>query len=139
MLELNKWFFVQVINFLLLIILLNQILFKPLLRLFKERQDHVKNSLDRAKSMDKEREDLLNKINTKLFEARNQAKTILEGLKKEGINMQKELVDATQKDALEISSKAQKELHAESERARKALRADVEKFSNEIVRKLIRI
>ena len=42
MLELNKWIFVLALNFLILLLILNVILFKPLLKIFKEREDTVK-------------------------------------------------------------------------------------------------
>ncbi len=51
MLDINKWFFVQLANFLLLLIILNIILFKPFLRLFKEREDNTKGALDSAKTI----------------------------------------------------------------------------------------
>lgn len=137
MLELNKWFFVQLINFLLLIVLLNRLLFRPILRLFKERQDKVKNALDSAKAMDKEKEEQLNKINTELQEARNQAKIISENLKKEGVNVQKELMNTAQKDAAEMNSKALGRLNTEVKKTKDALRKEVENISKEIVEKLV--
>jgi len=137
MLELNKWFFVQLINFLLLILLLNHLLFRPILRLFKERQDNVKDAFDSAKAMDKEKEELLNKINTKLHESRNQAKIILEDLKREGLNAQRELIGAAQKDVAEMTSKAQERLNTEVKKAKDALRKEVEDLSKEIVGKLV--
>ncbi|MBI4653513.1 MAG: F0F1 ATP synthase subunit B [Nitrospirae bacterium] len=137
MLEFNKWFFVQLINFLLLIVLLNNILFKPLLRLFKERQEKTKGDLDGAKAMDKEKEDLLNKINAQLVEARNGARATTEYLKKEGLNVQKELIDAAQKDAAGIGRQAQEKLNAEVRKTKEALRKEVEDLSNKIVEKLV--
>ena len=51
MLELNKWFFVLAINFFVLFVILNIVLFKPLLKIFTEREDTVKGALDTAKEM----------------------------------------------------------------------------------------
>jgi len=137
MLEFNKWFFVQLINFLVLIILLNRILFKPLLNLFKERGDRIKNALDSARAMEKEKEELLQRINTRLLETKNEARTISENLKREGVTVQKELIEEAQKSASEMSSKAREDLNVEVKKAKEVLRKEVETFSKEIVEKLV--
>lgn len=137
MLELNKWFFVQLINFLGLIWILNKFLFKPLLRLLKEREERVNGSLDSAKAMDKEKEALLHQIDTKLSETRNKAKTIFEELSKKGFTIQKKSVDAAKKNTAEINKKAKKSLEAEMKKIRESLRKEVETFSKNIVEKMI--
>jgi F-type H+-transporting ATPase subunit b len=137
MLELNKWFFVQLINFLGLIWILNKFLFKPLLRLLKEREERINGSLDSAKTMDKEKESLLHQIDAKLSETRNKAKTIFEELSKEGFTIQKESVDAAKKDTTEINKKAKEGLEAEVKKVRESLRKEVEIFSKKIVEKMV--
>jgi F-type H+-transporting ATPase subunit b len=137
MLELNKWFFVQLINFLGLIWILNKFLFKPLLRLLKEREERINGSLDSAKAMDKEKEALLHQIDAKLSETRNKAKTIFEELSKEGFTIQKKFVDAAKKDTAEINKKAKKSLEAEVKKIRESLRKEVEIFSKKIVEKMV--
>lgn len=137
MLEFNKWFFVQLINFLVLIVFLNRILFKPLLRLFKEREDSVKNAIDSARTMEKEKEELLKRINARVLEAKNQAKIISEDFKKEGMAVQKGLIEEAKKGAAEMSSKAREDLNAEVKKAKEALRTEVEAFSRKIVEKLV--
>ncbi len=70
MLEVNSWFFVQLANFLILLFLLNTILFKPMLKLFKERDDNTKGALDSAAAMDRDKDDVLAQIEEKLSGAR---------------------------------------------------------------------
>jgi F-type H+-transporting ATPase subunit b len=137
MLEINKWFFVHLINFLVLLALLNYILFKPLLCLLTRRSDHVKSSLDSAKAMDKEKETQLQAVETKLTEARNKAKIIFEELSNEGLAKQKEQVETTQKDAAEINRKAKEALEKEIKKAKESLRKEVEIFSKMIVEKMV--
>ena len=48
MLEINGWFFAQLANFLLLLIILNAILYKPILRIFKERESSTSGFLEDA-------------------------------------------------------------------------------------------
>ncbi len=138
MLELNKWFFAQLANFLLLLIFLNIILFKPLLRLFKERDAGINGALASAKSMDKEKDSIMAQIDTKLAEGRTRAKTIFEELSKQGMDVQKQALTAAQNEAIAINKKAKDELESAVGKARASLRSDVESFSKRIVEKLVR-
>ena len=138
MLEIElKWFIVQLVNFLFLLFFLNIILFRPLLRLFKEREDNTKGALENAKALDKEKDNVLASIDAKLAEGRSQAKKIYENLAGDGMEMQKGSLETAQKEAVEINRKAKGELEAASEQARAALKSDIEKFSRQIVKKLV--
>jgi F-type H+-transporting ATPase subunit b len=132
-----KWLIVLAINFLALLFILNLILFKPLLKLFKEREDTVKGSLDAAKDMSAKRGEGITRLNRELAETRSKAKETFEALKAEGLNKNKEVLGAAETEVSAMLDKARAEVKAEAEKARKALRADVEKFSDEIVRKLV--
>jgi F-type H+-transporting ATPase subunit b len=139
MLELNKvWFLVQLANFLILLVLLNAILFKPLLQLFKEREDRTRGGfLDEVKKMNEEKEDILSQINKRLSEANEEAKKIREELRDQGIKANKQTLEFAHKEALEMSEKARMDLEAEVKKTKERLRADVEAFANEIVEKMI--
>jgi len=138
MLEIDKiWFPVQVINFLLLIWILNILLFRPLLRLFKEREARTKGFLDNAKDMDKEKDALLHQIETKLSEARSRSKTVFEDLRQQGLALQKESVESAKKGAIVMSRKAKEDLESETEKTKTTLRKDIEAFSKKIVEKMV--
>ena len=139
MLELQvKWFLVLLVNFLVLIYVLNILLFKPLLRLFKERADNVNGALGAAKDMNQKKEETIAKLSRELTDARNKAKGTFEALRAEGANTQREVFSKAEAEAADILQKARQELKAEAEKARQALKSDVDKFSDEIVRKLIK-
>lgn len=133
------WFIVLAIQFIALIFILNAILFSPLMKIFKQRDDTVKGALDAAKGMTEKREEGIVKMNRELAEARTRAKEIFEALKAEGVGKQKEVLSSTEAEALTTLEKARAEIKAEAEKARQALRADVDKFSDEIVRKLVKV
>jgi len=137
MLDINMWFFVLVLNFLALLFILNIVLFKPLLKIFKEREDIVKGSLDAAKDMANRGEESIARLNKELAETRNKAKDVFEALKAEGLQNQKEVLSKAEAEASKVLEKAKADLKAEAEKARTTLRADVDKFSDEIVRKLV--
>jgi F-type H+-transporting ATPase subunit b len=133
-----KWLVVLLFNFLALIAILNVLLFKPLLGLFKERDISVRGALDAAKEMDRKKEEGLVTMNKELSAARHKAKDTFEKLREEGLISQKALMSNAEAQASAMLQKAREELRAEAEKAKTALKADAEKFSEEIVRKLVK-
>jgi F-type H+-transporting ATPase subunit b len=137
MLDVNAWFFAQLANFIFLLIILNAILYKPFLRLFRERDENTKGALEKAKALDSEKDGLLAQIDAKLAEARGKARMSFESLSKEGADMQRSALDAAQNEAVDINRKAKADLEAATEKARASLRSDVETFAKQIVEKLV--
>ena len=130
-------FLALLINFLVLVYVLNIILFKPLLRLFAERENTIKGSLDAATELNKKKDDAVASMNQELKAAVGKSNEIFETMRKEGQERQKEILEGANKQALELIGTAKAELRTESDKTRQKLRADVEKFSDEIVKKLV--
>jgi F-type H+-transporting ATPase subunit b len=139
MLELEfRWMVILAVQFLALIYILNIILFKPLLKIFKEREDSVKGSLEISREMTEKKEESIATLNRELAAARARAKEAFERVRDEGLEMQKEMLSGAESAAAEMLQKARNELKAEAVRARESMRADVDSFSDEIVRKLVK-
>ncbi len=139
MLEFNEWFFVLLANFLILFFVLNAILFKPLAKVLKERESATVGAIDEAKSMTAKKDDAIAKMNAELLAARTKAKDAFNVLREEGQSVQKETLSKAELQAVGMIEQARKELQAEGEKARAALKADVEKFSEDIVRKMVNV
>lgn len=139
MLEFNQWFFVLLANFLILFFILSAILFKPLAKIFKEREEATTGALNEAKMLNEKKDEAISKMNAELLAAKNNAKKIFDSLREEGLLKQKELIAKTEAEASEMIEKAKRELQEEVQRVRAALRADIEKFSEEIVNKLVKV
>lgn len=136
MLELNKWFFVLLLNFLVLLFVLNLIFFKPLLRLFADRERAIKGPLEAAREMEIKKEEAVSRMTAELKAAREKAKQLSEDLMREGMQIQKEALEGANIQAHGLIEKAKRELKTETEKARQTLRSDIEEFSDDIVRKL---
>lgn len=137
MLDINRFFFWHLANFLILIWLLNIILFKPLFRIFDERSKLIDGSLESARDLAKEKDDLLAQVDAKLAKAKEEAKSISEAFRKEGSEAHKQAMEAAQKDAEDMSKKAKTELAASVQKAKDGLRKDIEVFSGKIVEKMM--
>ena len=140
MLDIDKlWLLVLTANFLGLMYILNIILFRPLLKVFHEREATIKGSLDAAKEMSSRREEGIVRMNKEIAEARSKAKEAFEGSRNDGLAVQKSLLSDAETVAAGMLQKAREELRSEGEKARQSLKADIEKFSDEIVRKLVNV
>lgn len=133
-----KWLLVLMANFLILLFLLNEILYKPLLKIFKERDDATKGSLKAAQEMHSRKDEGMSRLNKEISDARVRAKEAFETLRSEGVTRQKEVLSGAEAKAAAMLQQAREELKTEVEKARQSLRADVEKFSDEIVRKMVK-
>jgi F-type H+-transporting ATPase subunit b len=132
-----NWFIVLIVNFLALIFILNIILYKPILKIFAERENTVKGALDAAKEMDHRKEEGIERMNREIMGSRAKAKETFESMRAEGLEMQKTFLTEAEAGSSTMLQKAREELKGEVAKARQALRADVERFSEEIVRKLV--
>jgi F-type H+-transporting ATPase subunit b len=132
-------FIILVVNFFVLFIALNWLLFKPLAKIFKEREIATKGALDEAKSLTQKKDSAIAALNAGILEARAKAKAARDVLREEGLATQKEMLSKSDSEAIAMIEKARAELQAETVRVRKAIKSDIEKFSEEIVRKLVKV
>ncbi len=138
MLQFSRWFFVLMFNFLFLVWILNLILYRPFVKIFKERREKVEGDLESARQMSARREEDIARMKKELELARAKGKELFEGLRAEGLEKQKQVLAAAHESALKRTEKIKGELAAETEKARQALRAEVERFSDGIVEKLVK-
>lgn len=132
-----KWFIILTLNFFALIFILNILLYKPILKIFAEREKSTKGSLEAAREMDRKKEEGIEKMNKELSASRAKAKDVFESIRGEGLEMQRTFLSEAEASSAGMIQKAREELKGEVEKARQAMRGDVEKFSEEIVRKLV--
>lgn len=138
MLDIDKfWLLILTANFLGLVYILNIILFRPMLKVYLERENLTKGSLDAAKEMNRNKEEGLERMNKEISDARSKAKEAFEALRNSGLETQKNFLSEAESSAAGMLQKAREELRSEGERARQSLKSDIEKFSDEIVRKLV--
>jgi F-type H+-transporting ATPase subunit b len=134
-----KWFLILIGIFLANIVILNALLFKPMLRVFKEREEAIDGSLEEAREMESEKDSKITLFKREMSEASLAAREKFDALKQEGQDRQKEQMEAASKEAMDIIEKARAELSSASDSARASLKGDVDRFSEEIVQKLLKV
>ena len=137
MIDINIAFFWQLANFIVLIIALNFILFKPMRAIMRERGQGISGALSDAKAAQDRTQGLLEQYNASLAEAKQKAAAAYNTLYQQGLDAQRDTIAAERTKASELLDKARKEIAASAASARGDLRKEAEKLSQDISAKLL--
>jgi F-type H+-transporting ATPase subunit b len=137
MIDIDKTLLLQMINFLVLLIVLNFILFKPILQIMREREQGISSSLGDARNAQERMQTIQEQYNASLAEAKQKAVTTYNAVYQQGLDAQRDMISAERAKAAELLVKARKEIAASSAAARADLKKDAEKLSQEITTKLL--
>jgi F-type H+-transporting ATPase subunit b len=128
----------QVINFLLLLYLLNRFLFKRVLTLLDERQAKISKGLEDAEAAARDRELARAEREAALDEARKEAQAMIARATKIADDSGAEILAEAKEQAEKVTSRATEEINAEKDRAMAELRATVADLALEAAGRLVR-
>ena len=129
---------IQAVNFLLLLVLLTRLLYRPLLAKMNERTQAIQKSLDEAQearaAAQKERDEFAGKIQA----AHAEAQGIRAAALKDAADEQRRLVDAARAEAARLVASARQEMDQDVRRARQELRQEVADLAIAVSERLIK-
>lgn len=137
MIDLNATFFVQAVNFLLILILLNVILVGPIRRMLKKRAEFIASQMEGIESFTTSADTKLKDYEAALDTARMAATAGRLSMKAEGQAKEKEILDAAGAEAAAKVQAARADIAAQSEAAGKALTAKVSGLASKAVAKVL--
>ena len=137
MIDINIAFFIQLANFIILLIALNFILFKPMRAIMKEREEGIGGALADAKTAQERTQGLLEQYNISLADAKQKAAAAYNALYQQGLDAQRDMISAERTKASELLDKARKEIATAAATTRGDLRKEAEKLSQDISAKLL--
>jgi F-type H+-transporting ATPase subunit b len=106
-----------VISFIVLLILLWKVAYKPITRALKKREETIRNSLEEAKQSSESAQALVQKYESQIAQAREEAQKILAEGKMLGENVKKEIIQKAHEEANQIVNRAQEEIEFQKEKA----------------------
>ena len=127
----------QIVNFLLLLYLLNRFLFKRVLRLLDERQSKISRGLEDAETAARDRELARAEREAALAEARREAEAMVQRAAKTAEATSAEILAEAKASAEQITARAREEISAEKDRALAEIRGEVADLALEAAGKLI--
>jgi F-type H+-transporting ATPase subunit b len=122
MVEINITIVIQVIQFLILVFILNRLLFKPISLVIEERQEKISAWEDKTRTLQDTVGEKLELYEVQLQEARAQAREKQEQLNGEVREEEEAKVKAASDEAMRIVDSAKQTLQQETERLRSELR-----------------
>ncbi len=137
MIDLDYSLFAELIGYLILLVILNAILYKPIRRLLAERASRMASIQSNAEKYERNAEQLLKDFDMKLAEARASGQGAMEKLKQGAREEEHQLSEASNKEADARKQELMAELTSEIDAARKDLMAKVEAFAMDISQKLL--
>ena len=137
MIDLNVAFFWQLVNFAVLLVALNLILFKPLRAIMREREQAISGAFSDSKTAQERVSALLEQYNVTLAEAKQKAAAAYNTFYQQGLDAQRDMIASERAKAGELLDKARKEIAEASAAARGDLRKEADTLSHDISTKLL--
>lgn len=137
MIDINYTLLYQLANFLVLLVALNFILYRPVRRIMQEREQAIGGAFSEAKAAQDRVQGLMEHYNALLADAKQKAAAAYNGIYQQGLDAQRDLIAAERAKASELLDKARAEIVAASNAARADLRKEAERLSLEITEKLL--
>jgi F-type H+-transporting ATPase subunit b len=137
MVSIDSTLFIQIVNFLLLIFILNLLLYKPILRIMDERKKRLQASEDEIKSLhqiiEQKTKDYEEKIRLAKIEAMNQRNVI----QKQGAEEGQKVIEQAREEISRMAEEFKEKLAKEMDGARQILTGQSKAISREIVEKVL--
>lgn len=137
MIDLDYTFFVQLINFVLILILFNVLLVAPIRKIMKKRAEFMGSQMDSIENFTSSADKKLTDYEKALDEARKVATQERLSLKQQGLDQEKDILGKVGADVAESLGKARTEIAAQSQSAKGALEAGVDAMAKKAVGRIL--
>jgi F-type H+-transporting ATPase subunit b len=127
----------QLANFIVLLIVLNFVLFKPVRQIMLDREQGISSALGDSKAAQERMQSILENYNSSLAEAKQKAASTYSTIYQEGLDTQRDMISAEREKASELLDKARNEISEASTAARADLKNEADRLSKEITSKLL--
>ncbi len=128
---------IQVINFLVLLFLLNIIVYKPIRGILNKRKEEIDSSLGMTDELKRKIEKYSTEIEENIDSTRKQGLKERVSLRNNGLAAEKELLQEAYSQVEEALGKAKNEIKEKINSARVSLQHEMETFSNELAEKIL--
>jgi len=138
LISLDKSLIIQFLNFIILLLILKRLLYKPFLAKMAERTQAIQKSLDEAQAARAQAARQQEENEARLRAAHAEAAAIRAQALKDAADEQKRLVDAARAESQRLVETAKAQMDADVRRARDELRREVADLATAVAEKLVR-
>ncbi len=127
----------QAVNFVLLLIILHRLAYKPILGILEKRADTIDKSLKQAKKIEEELQRTEEDRKKEMKKAREEYRALVAEAEETGKQKKKEITEEARRKTEEIVARAKEEIRSEKEKSVRAARQEIADLVIEISRKII--
>ncbi len=120
-----RWFFSQLINFVVLLFILQRFLYKPMLNMLHQRQERIRESMDYAERVKQEAARAQADYEKKIEESRRAGQAIIAQATQQAERAREEILAQAREEARQIKAKAMEDVEYERKRVMAELRDEV--------------
>ena len=137
MIQVNFTLFIQLINFLVLLFLLNVLLYQPIMAKMREREAQIKKDQEKAAELDQQVQDQENRHQEELTKAKQTAAQEKNVLLAEAKQKEAAILDKARAEAARIVDDMKAAIQADAEQVRQTLKTEMTPLSNSICEKIL--
>lgn len=137
MIQINITLIVQIINFLVLLLVLNALLYKPVTAKIREREARIRNDREKAAELDGQVLEQERRHQQELAIVRQTGAQEKNALTAEAKKKEAEILDKARADASRIVEDMKAAIRVEAEEVRKALKAEMTPLAQSISEKIL--
>jgi len=137
MIDLDWTFFAQLVNFLIILTVLNLILYRPIRGIIKKRAEVMSEKLGSIEAFAANAEGKLESYKSALSAARVEAQQVRVAMKAEGVEAETSMLAKAGAEAAEQVAAARKEIDGQKQAALKALRGEVANYAKNVAEKVL--
>jgi F-type H+-transporting ATPase subunit b len=137
LIEINFTILIQAFNFFLLLIILNQVLYKPILKILEEREQRIDGQQLQAKKIMEDGQVLQGDYNKKLYNAKIEAMNTKNAARSAASEQANSIIDDSRKKAEEIINQMQQQMVLELAQAKKELEPELSVMSATIAQQIL--
>jgi F-type H+-transporting ATPase subunit b len=137
LISINETLFVQLISFLILMVLMNRIMFRPLRETMHNRQDYIQKLESDILNADNELKDVTSQLKARAAAIKNEAFQLKGELEESGEKEAGEIFSTAQKEIEKLKEKTRQDIEAQISEARKYLKTESETLAVRVMEKIL--
>jgi F-type H+-transporting ATPase subunit b len=137
MIDIDWTLFVQILNFLVLVFLLNIVLFRPIRKILQARQARLAALAGDIDGLADSRQGVLGEVDEQLTAARREGLELRESLRQEGSQAESSLLEQVKKEVDAQWTKVEAKIKKDVGKAREALSAQAQDFAQALATKIL--
>jgi F-type H+-transporting ATPase subunit b len=137
MIQIDQTLIIQIVNFIIFLFIVNYLIFKPIVRVIDERRERIEGTTGKARLMEAEFQKKLQDYEGRIQEAKAQAASEKDTLRRQGESLSKEIVEKARTELARDIPIIRRQIATETDQARRKLEKMAQDMAKDIARQIL--